>query len=167
MVGIATTDEIEALLEEISKLSTLVLRIARLVHVRDDPMTATHRLALIEICDGGPMRIQTLAQCMQTTSPTVTRAVDALEAEGLVERSRDPRDGRGVLVRPTQRGTRWASRRRAALYNVISQVPSGAMPRRLIEDIARLNRELGILTGPRDLPADGQRALTPRGHLHG
>jgi DNA-binding MarR family transcriptional regulator len=161
-----TAGDPEALLEEISELYALVLRIARRVHSDDEPMTATQRLALIEICSAGPMRLRALARCMETTSATATRAVDALEAEGLVERRRDPNDGRGVVVRPTRRGTRWANRRREALLGVVEQVPPAARPARLIEGLTRLNRELRSLTAHEELPPGALRSPAPRGHPH-
>jgi DNA-binding MarR family transcriptional regulator len=161
-----TAGDPEALLEEISELYGLVLRIARRVPSDDEPMTATQRLALIEICGAGPMRLRTLARCMETTSATATRAVDALEADGLVERRRDPVDGRGVLVQPTRRGHRWANRRRDALHDIVGQVPPAAMPARLIKDLVRLNHELRVLTGHEELPPGALRNPAPRGHRH-
>jgi DNA-binding MarR family transcriptional regulator len=158
--------ERDAFLAEISELYGLVLRIASHIHTGDLPLTATQRLALIEICGAGPMRLRTLARCMETTSATATRAVDALEADGLVERRRDPVDGRGVLVQPTRRGHRWANRRRDALHDIVGQVPPAAMPARLIKDLVRLNHELRVLTGHEELPPGALRNPAPRGHRH-
>jgi DNA-binding MarR family transcriptional regulator len=42
-----------------------------------------------------------LAERMQLTAGAVTQVVASLERQGLVERVRDPEDGRGVIVRPT------------------------------------------------------------------
>jgi DNA-binding MarR family transcriptional regulator len=64
---------------EIAELYAIVLRVARRVHEGDEPMTATQRLALMEIVAVGPLRLRTLARRMETTPPTATRAVDALE----------------------------------------------------------------------------------------
>ena len=92
----------EALLNEISELSAIVLRIARRVHEPDEEtMTTTQRLALIEIALAGPMRLRNLARRMETTPATATRAVDALEELGFVRRTPEPDDKRGVLVAAT------------------------------------------------------------------
>ena len=47
---------------------------------------------------GGPLRMSDLADRVLITRPTVTRLVDRLVEQGLVERSQDPSDRRAVLV---------------------------------------------------------------------
>jgi DNA-binding MarR family transcriptional regulator len=132
----------EELMGEISELYALVLRIARRVHDDPESMTATQRLALIEINATGPVRPNHLAKVMDTTPATVTRAIDALEEWGLVARRSDPRDGRGVLVTVTARGRRWADRRRKLIRDVLGELPPSAAPARLVKDLERLNAEL-------------------------
>ena len=68
----------QALLDEIGELYAILLRISRRVE-HDEPMTATQRLALIEIAVVGPMRLLELAARMDTTAATASRAVDVLE----------------------------------------------------------------------------------------
>ena len=53
-------------------------------------MTATQRLALFELVDQGPLRLNDLAVRMGTSAPTASRAVDALDELGLVDRKPDP-----------------------------------------------------------------------------
>lgn len=48
-------------------------------------------------------RMSQLAERLQLTAGAVTQLVTHLEQHGLVERVRDPVDGRAVLVRPTAR----------------------------------------------------------------
>jgi len=60
-------------------------------------LTRTEAGVLSTLADG-PRRITELAAAEALAQPTVTQLVDKLEARGLVERGRDPGDGRVVLV---------------------------------------------------------------------
>jgi len=65
-------------------------------------------LSLIGSDDGA--RMSTLAERMQLTQGAVTQLVAHLETVGVVERVKDPNDGRGVIVRPLPEGSRgWAA----------------------------------------------------------
>jgi DNA-binding MarR family transcriptional regulator len=139
--------ERDAFLAEISELYGLVLRIASHIHTGDLPLTATQRLALIEIAAAGPMRLRTLARRMDTTPATATRAVDVLEEKGFVERSPDPEDKRGVQVKVTRKGRRWSRERGDAVRAVIERIPDDCVPSRLVGDLDRLNRALRQVTG--------------------
>ncbi|WP_308117624.1 MarR family winged helix-turn-helix transcriptional regulator [Streptomyces anatolicus] len=55
-------------------------------------------------CDDRPKRLTELIASEQLSQPGLTQLVKRLERDGLVERGRDPRDGRAVLVRITQKG---------------------------------------------------------------
>jgi DNA-binding MarR family transcriptional regulator len=52
----------------------------------------------------GPQNVSALAARLNLDGSTVTRQVIALERDGLVERQRDPNDGRGTVIEPTDRG---------------------------------------------------------------
>ena len=52
----------------------------------------------------GPQNVSALAARLNLDGSTVTRQVTALERDGLVERQRDPNDGRGTVIEPTGRG---------------------------------------------------------------
>ena len=67
-------------------------------------LTAPRLSALSVVVFGGPLSLGALAAAEQVRPPTMTRLVAALEADGLVVREPDPRDGRGVLVRATAAG---------------------------------------------------------------
>jgi DNA-binding MarR family transcriptional regulator len=145
------SDRADELLDEIAELHAIVLRIARRVNDDSEPMTTTQRLALIEIAVVGPIRLRTLAQRMETTPATATRAVDALEEWGYVTRTPEPNDRRGVLVSATARGRRWVERRRALLRRAITHLGADAIPARLVDDMARLNAALRTETGHDDV----------------
>jgi DNA-binding MarR family transcriptional regulator len=144
-------DRTDALLDQIAELHAIVLRIARRVNDNSEPMTATQRLALIEIAIVGPIRLRSLARRMETTPATATRAVDALEEWGYVTRTPEPNDRRGVLVSATPRGRRWVDRRQALLRKAIMHLDGAAFPTRLIDDMARLNAALREETGHDDV----------------
>jgi DNA-binding MarR family transcriptional regulator len=52
----------------------------------------------------GPQNVSALAARLNLDGSTVTRQVTALQRDGLVERHPDPRDGRGTVIEPTQKG---------------------------------------------------------------
>ena len=93
----------ELLLRE---LGQLIRQLTRLVGGADDgpPMTATQRIALVELGDEGPLRLNDLAKRMGTSTPTASRAVDALEALGLVTRAPESGDRRALSIDVSARG---------------------------------------------------------------
>ncbi|CAM5389021.1 MarR family transcriptional regulator OS=Streptomyces alboniger OX=132473 GN=CP975_03005 PE=4 SV=1 [Streptomyces alboniger] len=54
--------------------------------------------------DDSPKRLTELIASEQISRPGLTQLVQRLERAGLVERGSDPRDGRAVLVRITEKG---------------------------------------------------------------
>ncbi|MFD4555879.1 MarR family winged helix-turn-helix transcriptional regulator [Streptomyces sp. NPDC058469] len=76
----------------------------------DDTMTAaglslarTKVLQVLEL--RGAVRQSILAQDLGQAPRSVTQSIEALEREGLIERTPDPDDGRSKLVRLTPKGT--------------------------------------------------------------
>ncbi len=138
----------EALLDEIGELFAIMLRISRRLEQPHEAMTATQRLALIEISVIGPLRLRNLASRMDTTPATASRAIDALEELGFVERRSDPTDGRAVLLAATPKGKRWTEKRRGLILSVMRQAgTSETTPPRLARDLAELNAALRETTG--------------------
>jgi DNA-binding MarR family transcriptional regulator len=60
-------------------------------------------LLLLAIWDAPGLRQAALAEQLGVEAPTVTRMVQRLERGGMIERRRDPHDGRGRLVYPAPR----------------------------------------------------------------
>lgn len=139
--------EPQALLDEIGELYSIVLRISRSISTDDEPMTATQRLALIEVAAAGPLRLNQLASRMDTTAATASRAIDFLEGAGFVRREAAPGDRRGIHVAATAKGRRWSDKRRAHLLEVIEQLPRGATTQRMVTDLQRLNAALRTASG--------------------
>jgi DNA-binding MarR family transcriptional regulator len=96
-----TSDEL--LLRE---LGHLIRQLTRLVGGADDgpPMTATQRIALVELGEEGPLRLNDLARRMGTSTPTASRSVDTLEALGLVTRAPESGDRRALSIDVSSRG---------------------------------------------------------------
>ena len=135
----------DALQRELRELFRHIARTDRGV-ADDAPLTATQRLALSELADGGPMRLHGLASRMATTPATASRAVEALVAARLVDRVTDDIDRRAVRIDVTPRGRARIERRRAettrALAPALAQLPEGDRTE-LVRLIGRLNAELG------------------------
>jgi DNA-binding MarR family transcriptional regulator len=108
-------------------------------------MTATQRLALFELLDDGPLRLNDLAARMGTTSPTASRAVDALDDLGMVERTSDPTDRRALQIQLTRSGRRAVEERQARVYAAFRPAVAGlptADRRQLADLLARLAEQL-------------------------
>lgn len=84
-------------------------------------------LDLLTRRDDRPMK--ELAARLRVDPSTATRAMQRLEADGLVERYPSPEDGRVVLVRITDEGRRRhddvAARRSAAMMEILGQLEPG------------------------------------------
>ena len=85
-------------------------------HVRrEDPATGVppaQLSALSVLVFGGARTLGELAAAEQVRPPTMTRIVQGLEADGLVRRVRDPRDGRVQRLHATAKGRRVMQRGR-------------------------------------------------------
>jgi len=62
--------------------------------------------ALAGLAFDGPTNISELAAFERVKRPTMTRLIQDMERDGLVERHADPVDGRGVRIRISVRGRR-------------------------------------------------------------
>jgi DNA-binding MarR family transcriptional regulator len=96
-------------------LGVLLRQLTRLTGGADDgpAMTATQRIALIEIFDAGPLRLTELTERMGTSAATASRAVDALVQLDLVARVPDPRDRRAVSIDLSTSGRELVEERKA------------------------------------------------------
>src|ERR671937_2897402 len=82
---------------------------------REDPATglsAARLSALSVLVFGGPRTLGELAAAEQVRPPTMTNIVRGLEADGLVRRHADARDGRVVRLTATAKGRRVLQRAR-------------------------------------------------------
>lgn len=87
------------------------------------------------------MNLGVLAAAEQVKPPTMSRLVKDMEANGLVQRERDPHDARGVILAPTEKGRAMFDRARElrldALRRAIAVLPD--------EDQADLSRAAALV----------------------
>jgi DNA-binding MarR family transcriptional regulator len=128
------------------ELSRVIRALTRITGGPDGlPLTGTQRLALFELSESGPLRLNDLAARMGTSAPTASRAVDALVAVGHVQRSPDVTDRRALQIELTATGrARTAERKQRVLEAfrpVVAKLPV-ADQRQLASLLARLASEL-------------------------
>src|SRR6201985_2803286 len=87
-------------------------------------------MGLLKSLGGGSRRITELAELEGLAQPTITILIKQLEGKGLVTRTRQPGDGRGVLVGLTDGGNvaleHYRGRLRAVLGGGPAWDPAGA-----------------------------------------
>jgi DNA-binding MarR family transcriptional regulator len=112
---------------------------------------------LVHLLDAGePRRVGLIATGLQVESPHVTRHIATLEQRGLVERVRDPDDGRAWRIALTEEGAEVASRCR----KVTTDWFQGAIAEWSETDRAELSRLMGKLSD--DLSSHLKDVITPR-----
>jgi len=105
----------------------------------------THRPVFQYLSPDGS-RITDLAERAQITKQSMGELVRYLEERGYVERVPDPRDGRAVLIRRTERG--WALNRTARrLVQEIQDEWAAALGEEEMEHLLRLLQRLAGLVG--------------------
>lgn len=133
-----------------SRLNSVAIHALRRARVTDPAAEPSpERLSLLSVLVyGGPARIGQLAQVEQLTPPAITRAVDALERDGLVRRRPSREDRRSVIVSATAAGRRVTEQGRKRRVEQLAALLEG-MPDR---DLKRVEAALVILmdrVGPR------------------
>jgi DNA-binding MarR family transcriptional regulator len=96
----------ERLSDMAARLHSSSVRLLRLAR-RDEEGAAiggSRRSALAYIVVAGPVSLAELAAAEQVRAPTMTRLVDSLVADGLVDRETDPNDRRAVRISATGAG---------------------------------------------------------------
>ncbi|HJL19332.1 MAG TPA: MarR family transcriptional regulator [Sandaracinaceae bacterium LLY-WYZ-13_1] len=85
-------------------------RISRAIELHSKQLKATHRLTAPQLICLRELRAvehttpSELARAVSLSQPTITGILDRLEARGLVQRARNPRDKRRVIVELTEEG---------------------------------------------------------------
>lgn len=131
----------------LDQLGRLLRQLTRMTGGADDgrAMTATQRIALIEIGEAGPLRLNDLAARMGTSAPTASRAVDSLDEHGLVARATDADDRRAVRIELTPTGRELVQERQArasVAFEPAVATLSAADREQLLKLLARLTDAL-------------------------
>lgn len=113
---------------ELSALQSLtLLRDIALSQVRDGASDLTFRqlaILLTIYLEAPPHTIRGLASRLNVTKPVITRALDTMGALGLVERHRDVKDLRNVLVKRTLAGALYVER----VGDLVTEKAEGLIP---------------------------------------
>lgn len=96
--------ETTAILDQLGRLLRQLTRLAGSADEDGPSMTASQRIALVELGQDGPLRVNDLAHRMGASAATASRAVDALEALGFATRAPDPGDRRALNVELSEAG---------------------------------------------------------------
>ena len=133
----STTPTNELLLDQ---LGQLLRQLTRLAGGADDgpAMTASQRIALVELGQDGPLRLNDLARRMGTSAPTASRSVDTLEALGLVVRAPEAGDRRALSIEVTERG-------RALLEERLTRAAQAFQPASATLSVAERRELLSLL----------------------
>ena len=139
-------------------LRVVVARLARILRQQDQSgLAPTLLAALTTVGRAGPLTFGELAAHEQVAAPTITKAVQKLEARGLVARRPDPDDGRVCRVALTAAGRRHldqARRRRTAwLATRLSELED--------DDIRRLADALDVLEALTSAEAPAAESKAP------
>ena len=125
-----------------ARLRLAIARMARRMRQEaGDELSPSMTAALATIENHGPLTPSRLAELERIKRPTATRVLRRLEDEELIERSADPSDGRGAVVRVTRQGSallkKLRSRKNAYLARRLRELPD--------EDVEVLERAAGVL----------------------
>ncbi|MFN8623828.1 MAG: MarR family transcriptional regulator [Chloroflexota bacterium] len=131
-----------------TRLSTAAVHLLRRLHKEDAArgVSSTRLSALTVLVLGGPRTLGQLADAEGVTDPSMTRLVTAMEAEGLVARSRSKDDGRLVIISATEQGAellhRGRDQRVAVLADLVRTLPEDdqrclADASAILEDLVR------------------------------
>lgn len=113
------------------RLHSLAIHLLRRIKRGDDEsgLSAPRLSALSVIIYRGPISLTELAKAEGVTAPTMTRLVQALVREGLVERSPDRSDNRVVMLHATSAGRHTLDiarvNRLAALEELLARLEPG------------------------------------------
>jgi MarR family transcriptional regulator, organic hydroperoxide resistance regulator len=113
---------------------------------KGDQKSLTEIMVLVKLKKKSPRAVTELAQIIGIPTSTLTGIIDRLVASGFIERTRDPKDRRKVLVSATEKVKEFQGDRKAAAGKALREIFAG-LPRqrieRLIEDIKYLLSVLG------------------------
>jgi DNA-binding MarR family transcriptional regulator len=153
----------EAHVEElIGVLGQVIRRVKWWDSVGAPPMPRLQVDILGQLRDGEPRRVTTLAECLAVDLSVLSRAAAAMIEAGLVDRTRDPEDGRAFLVTITRAGTEALASVRARRHARIGQFLSAFLP----DQIATATEVLRALATGMGPPRPNPRPQAPPPGAH-
>ena len=84
-------------------------------------LTMPERAALARLDRGGPATASELAKQEQISPQSMGATLSGLERRGLIERTKDPEDGRRVVLSPNTEGRKTLNDRRAARTQMLAE----------------------------------------------
>lgn len=142
-------DDLERLAD---RLTIASVRLIRWLKAADPSprLTGAQASALAVIVYAGEIRPSDLARLEEVKRPTIARTIGELEALRLVERTRDPEDGRGFRLKATAEGARvlaeGQARRIRPLIEALEQMEVGDRSQlaRAVEALEAILRSRGV-----------------------
>jgi len=131
---------------------TSIMRVEQLLLARVDEALRPYgltfarfeALALLSFAKPGGLPLGKVGQRLQVHPASVTNAIDRLETDGLVRRSRHPHDGRTTLAQITPKGRKRATQATSALNRVFAELE---LSDREATDLFDLLRKLRLSEG--------------------
>jgi DNA-binding MarR family transcriptional regulator len=160
------------------RIHTAAIHLLRTVSAEDGQtgLSPARLSALSVLVNAGRCTVGELAAAEHVRSPTMTALVNALEADGLVRRTRHPTDARAVQVEATAKGRRVLQHGRERRLDHIAQLFAG-LSQTDVRTIGRagdlIERALGAAnanaapTAPSRASRPGSRAKAGRGRSRG
>ncbi len=139
------------------KLLAAIERLGRAVRTARQGIATRHQLSLlqmqvIEHLSGRPaLRVGALARALDVTQPTMSEAISALEAKGILQRRPDPSDRRASVLELTKDGGDLATRVGADLSPILGERRASTMDQQAVAlevvllEIKRL-QDNGVIT---------------------
>jgi DNA-binding MarR family transcriptional regulator len=144
----------DALAEKLHRGAIALLRRVKVAD-QETGISPPRLSALSVLVFAGPQSLASLAQAEGVKPPTMSKLVAELEASGLVEKSPDPKDGRGLVISATAKGRKIMLQGRDRRLAILKQRLAGLSR----ADILRLEAAAPLLL---DL-ARTDRAIDTRG----
>jgi DNA-binding MarR family transcriptional regulator len=138
------------------RLHSLAIHLLRRVAAADQRSGVTGpRLSVLSVLvlGGGPRTLGALAQAERVRPPTMTRLIQAMEAEGLVARASSRDDARAMIIRATAAGERVLRRARVRRLRVLRGLLAALEPGQL----AQIDRAVRILEPVVDRTGAGRK----------
>lgn len=129
-------------------------------------LSGSAALLLNRVYREGPTRLTTLATLEGVSQPSMTQLIQRMERQGLLERHRDPDDGRAVLIGVTEEGQELFRARKRHRRARLDELMAG-LPAEDRETLLRCARDVEPILGRLMERAESARRDECEGHQAG